>query len=81
MYVHVFVFQSIIDESGYYKINEAAQKMSKMIGEGMWKQATDQWGVVQGILETESNGVNFYNMLAWGASESGLMKKYSNLKG
>lgn len=71
---------SIIDESGYYKINEAAQKMSKMIGEGMWKQATDQWGVVQGILETESNGVNFYNMLAWGASESGLMKKYSNLK-
>jgi hypothetical protein len=46
-----------------------------MIGKGMWKQATDQWGVVQGILERESNGVNFYNMLAWGASESGLMKK------
>lgn len=71
---------SIIDESGYNKINEAAQKMSNMIGKGMWKQATDQWGVVQGILERESNGVNFYNMLAWGASESGLMNKYSNLK-
>lgn len=55
--------------------------MSKMIGEGMWKQATDQWGVVQGILERESNGVNFYNMLAWGAQEPGLMNKYSNLKG
>ena len=79
--MYVFVLQSIIDENGYNKINEAAQKMSKMIGKGMWKQATDQWGVVQAILEKESNGVNFYNMLDWGASESALKKKNYNLKG
>ncbi|XP_063443920.1 retinoid-inducible serine carboxypeptidase-like [Mytilus trossulus] len=70
---------SIIDEKGFYKINEATVKMTKMIEGGMWKEATTQWGVIQDILETESNGVNFYNMLAWGGSEAGL-KSSNNLK-
>ena len=53
--------------------------MNDMIKNGMWKQATDQWGVVQDVLEMQSNGVNFYNMLNWGAGEPGVLK--SDLKG
>lgn len=47
----------------------------KHIQKGEWLNATTAWGMTQYVVETTTNGVNFYNILQWGGREpSSLLK-------
>ena len=61
--------------TGYLRIYNSTSKLLDLIAAGRWRDATDQWGAIQGVVSAVTNGVNFYNILKWGGSEpSSLMK-------
>lgn len=44
------------------------------LSEGKFKEATNQWSELESIVEEESGGVDFYNILRYD-SQSGLEKR------
>lgn len=40
-----------------------------LVDEGKWLEATNSWSVTEDIVEQTTNGVNFYNILQWGAAQ------------
>ena len=76
-----FCIQSLIDEYGYKEIQGAVDKMQQQINQGLWLNATEQWGQVQNAVGMQTNGVNFYNILKWGAEEAHYSSNKFNVKG
>jgi serine carboxypeptidase 1 len=60
---------SIVDASGLNKINLAAQTVEELVKKGDYTEATNAWGTMESVVEEESGGVNFYNILDWGGSQ------------
>ena len=49
--------------TGYFRIYNSTSKLLDLIAAGRWRDATDQWGTIQGVVSAVTNGVNFYNIL------------------
>ncbi|XP_033737021.1 retinoid-inducible serine carboxypeptidase-like [Pecten maximus] len=66
-YLHT---NSIVDKQGMSLINASAYKALEYIQSDQWTKATDQFNICEGVVEENSNGVNFYNILKWGSEKS-----------
>ncbi|OWF39721.1 Retinoid-inducible serine carboxypeptidase [Mizuhopecten yessoensis] len=66
-YLHT---NSIVDNQGLYRINASAYQALDYIQSGQWTKATDQFSECENVILENSNGVNFYNILKWGADEA-----------
>ena len=71
----LFYFQSLVDQTGLLAVNNKTQKCKSLIDSGKWSESTEAWGSAQTTVELTSNGVNFYNILKWGALEESAMFK------
>ncbi|XP_071105391.1 retinoid-inducible serine carboxypeptidase-like [Haliotis cracherodii] len=60
---------SLVDRKGLEAVNNSAQETADLVQQGQWVKATEQWGTTENVVEKETNGVNFYNILDWGGSE------------
>lgn len=60
---------SLIDRTQLAKLDETAKQIAKSAASGQWKQATSQWSALEDEIESCTDGVNFYNIEKWGASE------------
>lgn len=54
---------SLADKPGLAKVNAGAQVAQQLLKEGKFTEATAQFGVLEDIIETVTDGVNFYNIL------------------
>ncbi|XP_054743214.1 retinoid-inducible serine carboxypeptidase-like [Anastrepha obliqua] len=72
----------IVDQDGYEKISESANKTQELINQEKWTRATIQWGTTQSILLLESKGVDFYNIQTptRGDSYSRLLLRTNNIQ-
>ncbi|XP_052817805.1 retinoid-inducible serine carboxypeptidase-like [Mya arenaria] len=61
---------SLVDQAGYKAINDSVKKVLQDIAAGQWSEATGAWGSTQTVVDLQTNGVNFYNILKWGQQES-----------
>ncbi|KAL4237914.1 Retinoid-inducible serine carboxypeptidase [Mactra antiquata] len=71
---------SLVDVTGYLKVNDSVTMVADSITKGQWREATDLWGASQTVVVENTNGVNFYNILKWGQGESSsLFKEKDNV--
>lgn len=56
-------YTSLADKPGLAKINAGTQKAKQLLDEGDYKAATEQFGVVEEIIDEVTYGVNLYNIL------------------
>lgn len=52
-----------VESSGHRRIDSAAQHASTLIAAGRWLDATQQWGRTEWLIQDETDGVDFYNVL------------------
>ncbi|XP_059142878.1 retinoid-inducible serine carboxypeptidase-like [Physella acuta] len=69
---------SIVDLPGMNRINAVAKKVSDLVQQGKFIEATAAWSTAEATVESESAGVNFYNILDWVGSSSQQKKVYRN---
>uniref|UniRef100_A0A0B6Y7W4 Carboxypeptidase n=1 Tax=Arion vulgaris TaxID=1028688 RepID=A0A0B6Y7W4_9EUPU len=60
---------SLVDAYGLNNINKAAKTIEELVKQGKYTEATDAWGAAEGVVEDETGGVNFYNILDWSGSQ------------
>ena len=61
---------SLVDEYGLNKINQSAVRTNAAALAGNWTQSTALWSLTEDIVEANAAGVNFYNILKWGADDN-----------
>uniref|UniRef100_A0A3Q3IEC3 Carboxypeptidase n=1 Tax=Monopterus albus TaxID=43700 RepID=A0A3Q3IEC3_MONAL len=54
---------SLLDDYGLADVNSAAEAVKKAMEEQQFKKATELWSVTETVVEQNTNGVNFYNIL------------------
>ncbi|KAI5097602.1 retinoid-inducible serine carboxypeptidase precursor, partial [Silurus meridionalis] len=54
---------SLLDDFGLGEVMRAAKEVQKAIEEGQYDTATELWNVAENVVEQNTNGVNFYNIL------------------
>ncbi|XP_030484061.2 serine carboxypeptidase-like 51 [Cannabis sativa] len=54
---------SRLDDNGFKQSQSLSEKIRQQIQEGQYKEATDSWGELEGVISSNSNGVDFYNFL------------------
>uniref|UniRef100_A0A3Q2TYB6 Carboxypeptidase n=1 Tax=Fundulus heteroclitus TaxID=8078 RepID=A0A3Q2TYB6_FUNHE len=54
---------SLLDDNGLADVNSAAQKVKQAVEQQQFLQATELWSVTETVVEQNTNGVNFYNIL------------------
>lgn len=55
--------QGFVDIDGYNKINNYALRTQKTLNAGKFAQATDLWYQTEVVLDEQTRGVSFYNVL------------------
>ena len=60
---------SLVDEVGLRNINKSAVETNAAAMAGKWLESTQLWGQTETVVEANAAGVNFYNVLKWGADE------------
>jgi serine carboxypeptidase 1 len=61
---------SLVDETGLTTINKAAVECAEALARGDGKKATELWYQAQLVTGDVTDGVNWYNILLWGAGPS-----------
>ena len=58
-------------------MNDVVVEISEAVNKEQWKTATGLWSRAEDVVEANTNGVNFYNILKWqsGDSRSNMVKK------
>ncbi|XP_066470998.1 retinoid-inducible serine carboxypeptidase [Tiliqua scincoides] len=54
---------SFLDDKGLKEVTDAAKKILDAINKQDFRKATEFWGQAEDIIEKNTNGVNFYNIL------------------
>ena len=70
---------SLVDEVGLSKINKSAEEANAAAQAGNWTESTALWSQTEDVVEVSAAGVNFYNILKWGADEE-VKRAFKNSK-
>nr|XP_046270268.1 retinoid-inducible serine carboxypeptidase [Scatophagus argus] len=54
---------SLLDDAGLADVNSAAEAVKKAMEQQQFAEATELWSVTETVVEQNTNGVNFYNIL------------------
>ncbi|XP_054441421.1 retinoid-inducible serine carboxypeptidase [Pteronotus mesoamericanus] len=54
---------SLLDDQGLAEVSEVAEQVLDAIDKGHYKEATQLWGKAEIVVEQNTDGVNFYNIL------------------
>ncbi|XP_076852882.1 retinoid-inducible serine carboxypeptidase isoform X2 [Brachyhypopomus gauderio] len=54
---------SLLDDYGLKEVMKAAKTVQQMVAEGKYEEATQWWANTENVVEQNTNGVNFYNIL------------------
>lgn len=54
---------SLLDDNGLKDVNSAAEAVKKAVEQQQFQKATELWSVAETVVEQNTNGVNFYNIL------------------
>uniref|UniRef100_A0A8C4ILZ2 Carboxypeptidase n=1 Tax=Dicentrarchus labrax TaxID=13489 RepID=A0A8C4ILZ2_DICLA len=54
---------SLLDDYGLAEVSSAAEAVKKAVEQQQFVKATELWSVVETVVEQNTNGVNFYNIL------------------
>uniref|UniRef100_A0A452SZD2 Carboxypeptidase n=1 Tax=Ursus maritimus TaxID=29073 RepID=A0A452SZD2_URSMA len=65
-----FAFQSLLDDQGLAEVSQAAEDVLDAVNKGLFKEATQLWGKAEMVVEQNTDGVNFYNVLTKSARMS-----------
>ncbi|MCJ8739543.1 hypothetical protein PDJAM_G00048300 [Pangasius djambal] len=69
---------SLLDDFGLGEVMRAAKEVQKAIEQEQYDTATQLWGVTENVIEQNTNGVNFYNILT---QNSDLLKSSTENEG
>ncbi|KAM6163624.1 retinoid-inducible serine carboxypeptidase [Rhynchocyon petersi] len=76
-------FQSLLDDQGLAEVSKIAEQVLDAVNREKYKEATELWGKAEMVIEQNTDGVNFYNILtkssAMSAKESSLEFTQSHL--
>lgn len=74
-----FIFQSLVDEEGLAAINSSAMMTMAEYNAGHYSNATNMWIHTTSVVEAQTGGVSFYNILKFHDNEKdNLAKKQSS---
>ncbi|XP_051571216.1 retinoid-inducible serine carboxypeptidase-like [Myxocyprinus asiaticus] len=54
---------SLLDDNGLEEVNKAAKGVQQALEQGQYQKATEMWSITESVVEQNTNGVNFYNIL------------------
>ncbi|KAL0993578.1 hypothetical protein UPYG_G00110010 [Umbra pygmaea] len=54
---------SLLDDNGLGEVSAAAEDVKQAVNQGQYLKATALWSVTESVVEKNTNGVNFYNIL------------------
>ncbi|KAG9263995.1 retinoid-inducible serine carboxypeptidase [Astyanax mexicanus] len=54
---------SLLDDYGLKEVTQAAKDVQQAVQQGQYQKATQLWSVTENVVEQNTNGVNFYNIL------------------
>uniref|UniRef100_G3QKF1 Carboxypeptidase n=1 Tax=Gorilla gorilla gorilla TaxID=9595 RepID=G3QKF1_GORGO len=58
-----FAFQSLLEDKGLAEVSKVAEQVLNAVNKGLYREATELWGKAEMIIEQNTDGVNFYNIL------------------
>ncbi|XP_008070211.2 retinoid-inducible serine carboxypeptidase [Carlito syrichta] len=61
---------SLLEDSGLAEVSKVAEEVLDAINSGLYKEATQLWEKAEMVIEQNTDGVNFYNILTKSAPES-----------
>uniref|UniRef100_G7PUE0 Carboxypeptidase n=1 Tax=Macaca fascicularis TaxID=9541 RepID=G7PUE0_MACFA len=54
---------SLLEDKGLAEVSEVAEQVLSAVNKGLYREATELWGKAEMIIERNTDGVNFYNIL------------------
>ncbi|XP_073735668.1 retinoid-inducible serine carboxypeptidase isoform X2 [Callorhinus ursinus] len=54
---------SLLDDQGLAEVSQVAEDVLDAVNKGLYKEATQLWGKAEMVIEQNTDGVNFYNIL------------------
>ncbi|KAH0505006.1 Retinoid-inducible serine carboxypeptidase [Microtus ochrogaster] len=63
---------SLLDDQGLAEVSEVAEQVLDAINKGFYKEATQLWGKAETVIEKNTDGVNFYNILTKSTPETSM---------
>lgn len=61
---------SLLDDQGLAEVSQVAEQVLDAVNKGLYKEATQLWGKAEMVIEQNTDGVNFYNILTKNAPMS-----------
>uniref|UniRef100_A0A3Q0S9I6 Carboxypeptidase n=1 Tax=Amphilophus citrinellus TaxID=61819 RepID=A0A3Q0S9I6_AMPCI len=61
---------SLLDDYGLAEVNKAAEAVKQAVEQQEFLKATEMWSVAENVVEQNTNGVNFYNILTQDSDEN-----------
>lgn len=69
---------SLLDDAGLAEVSNAAEAVKRAVTDGDFTKATELWSTLESVVEQNTNGVNFYNILGQESDDDDSVK--SSLK-
>ncbi|XP_031421135.1 retinoid-inducible serine carboxypeptidase [Clupea harengus] len=69
---------SLLDDAGLAEVGNAAEAVKRAVSDGEFEKATALWSILENVVEQNTNGVNFYNILGQESDDDDSVK--SSLK-
>ncbi|XP_077020984.1 retinoid-inducible serine carboxypeptidase [Tamandua tetradactyla] len=63
---------SLLDERGLAEVLKVAEQILDAVNKGLFKEATQLWGQAEMVIEQNTDGVNFYNILTKNTPKSAM---------
>ena len=63
---------SLLDNQGLAEVSDIAEQVLDAVNKGFYKEATQLWGKAEMIIEKNTDGVNFYNILTKSSPEKAM---------
>lgn len=82
----MLILKGFVNKESQRVIENAAARTQKAIDEGRWLEATNYWSITEAVVEEETDGVDFYNVLAPDSSiydeftSKSFLRKYSFMR-
>lgn len=65
---------SLLDDNGLQEVTSAAEAVKQAVEEGQYLKATELWSVTEDVIEQNTNGVSFYNILGQDSEDMSSVK-------
>ncbi|KAK5968600.1 hypothetical protein GCK32_006027, partial [Trichostrongylus colubriformis] len=66
---------SYLDSNQLARVNAQAKSCQKKVDQNQWPQATTCWGNMEDLIELETGGVSWYNILKYGGQDDWSKKR------